>query len=59
MNSYFGASTGLYDVIETDKPKGYFELVHKDGHHFKTYPFEEHHPYFGFRQATMRPGLDS
>ena len=59
VNSYFGASTGIYDVVETNKPREYFELMHKDGSHFKAYPFEEHHPRFGFRQATMCPGLNS
>ena len=58
INSYFGASTGLFDLVKPNKPRSYFELVSKDGSHFKAYDFDFHHPRFGFRQATMCPGLD-
>jgi hypothetical protein len=59
LNSYFGASTNMFELVEPGKPKSYFELVNKDGSHFQAYPFEEHHPNFGFRQATICPGLGS
>lgn len=59
INSYFGASTGVFDLVEPGKPRSYFEVVYQDGGHFRAYPFEEHHPRFGFRQATICPGLDS
>ena len=59
INSYFGASTGVFDLVEPGKPRSYFEVVYQDGGHFRAYPFEEHHPRFGLRQATICPGLDS
>ncbi len=59
LNSYFGASTGLMDLVEANKPRSYFEAMREDGSLCGAYPFEEFHPRFGFRQATMCPGLDS
>jgi hypothetical protein len=59
LNSYFGASTNIFELVEPGKPQPYFELQNKDGSHFRAYPFEEHHPNFGFRQATICPGLGS
>jgi hypothetical protein len=58
-NSYFGASTNIFRLVEPGKPQSYFEVQNKDGSHFRAYPFEEHHPNFGFRQATICPGLES
>jgi len=59
VNSYFGASTNIFGLVEPGKPQSYFEVENKDGSHFRAYPFEEHHPNFGFRQATICPGLES